>query len=1246
MKKSFSFMMATVMACSAVPVSSAFATETAAVSTVASELTTEELKQILAEKEAELEAAKDTLKDAQDTEADLKDALAEAQKVEATLADLQANNVGTTAEDEEVVELTEEEIAAQEAAIEAARTAVDALEKSSAELALDVIAAQAAVTEATTAVANATTAVQEAEEAVTEAETVSIEVHLDDNSETNATDFEAFFANTSTGSTYKWNHTIVTSPSNGTTYMNAYKSFLSAYNTLLSLTEEDDNATATTKQTAYDNLETAKEEFEAISLDWTGTNVSSSERTRFLETYEKLASKEESSSTDGITVSDMNTQFTKWSTNTDVNGNYKEDESTNGHDGTLTTKLVIGAATGKVAYDDAVLKSETDLTDAELRLEFGSVTAPTSYEKWTRISFDLDLSGATFDTSVVTAYDENDATTNHALKNSDKAVRLLNSSSKYFDSTNITDSYFNVTYNKTNNATSATIDVYIYDADGSTIVDDFFKNNAGVAINLKDWVSMNSGSVGASAYATFSSNTDGLTISNDGSALNFANVISQGMTASIKTMDYVAEEEVISLDNPLMISETVAGSFAYDATEKEGTILKLTINSGFDFYHNDAKVILRNISDGEVAATLNADGLDKNDGIITIDFAEFNNFAWAKDATARYRIEIEGLEIEATTAKSGDEAIITVNADGMSRVTCPVAEVTAYAVDLYVDEDLSVPVMYNGVDAKNTGLTTGSDQNWSKVITLEESFQGAWAGRNAFSFVLPDGVYVADVDILANENFNFTIDSNTYPITDGAGETPKNDDGKEYGLAGKYSWEYKFAQAYENGDYKAFEFSRRTFDDVTTSNDSGKAKLSFRLELVAEPDFEGEVVFTTEGIDLNMGDNGVVIAEFISPYTAQAFQNNVIIDYRYTPIDTDITVRETEPGLWATDTSFYLYIDRATDIVLENGASFNVASSDMQLRSAGTKVNDDPSTATSHMQFQVRTESTTDAAEIVIGDMELYMKRDIPAGAYSLSIDSTMEQAFNEQKLFEGFQGTDVLNTETDFGAYDSAFNSSGVEYKTYYDCVKEFSSYSDVVAGGESFVNVVTAGSDVGDATFLTSIVVPIGGTVMIVGGVVQPLSTSTTAPSTSYINADGYTMLPVRAIADAVGSAGIEVLWNGDNSTVTILYPGTVVNMRVGEKIMTINGNEVPSSAALEIYQDRAYLPLRDLARAIGVDTSRIAYDSYQHAAIINGTESDIYTILKTAGLDKDTVGATTGGTATTIPSGDDEEEVADID
>ena len=87
------------------------------------------------------------------------------------------------------------------------------------------------------------------------------------------------------------------------------------------------------------------------------------------------------------------------------------------------------------------------------------------------------------------------------------------------------------------------------------------------------------------------------------------------------------------------------------------------------------------------------------------------------------------------------------------------------------------------------------------------------------------------------------------------------------------------------------------------------------------------------------------------------------------------------------------------------------------------------------------------------------------------------------------------------------------------------------------------------------------------------------------AYINSNGYTMLPIRAVATALGTDNSNVLWDQASRTVTILYGSRIISMTAGASVMYVNGSAIPTSATLELTGDRAFLPMRDLATALGV-------------------------------------------------------------
>lgn len=487
-------------------------------------------------------------------------------------------------------------------------------------------------------------------------------------------------------------------------------------------------------------------------------------------------------------------------------------------------------------------------------------------------------------------------------------------------------------------------------------------------------------------------------------------------------------------------------------------------------------------------------------------------------------LTISGIQVEATSANEGSVATIKVSATGNDSVSVEVATVVDYAVSMSVDEDEDVPVIYSGVDVDNTGITDDSDHE-SLEVTIEETFAGAWDNAKKFTLTLPEGVYATDVEV----------------TTDNGLELDEED----------------FINAYDEGEYEYFEFDKRIFDENESDNDP--YELNFTFTLVADPGFEGDVVLSLSGDALDE-DQEVVIAKFVKPYTVSAQQNDLTIDYRNTEIPTDVVITEAEAGLWEKGSEFALTLDK---IEFDDDASVT-PDDESGLSVKNVKTTD------GEIRFTIDEESDDEPATVTVSDLTLYMDRSLPAGAYDLNAYALTMLGVDSAEEAESFDGSD----------YDA-------DDKGYLPETLLAEAGTDVFVGDESddidytvktgFVNIVTAGSDT--TGFTTKLTVPIGENYLIAG------ETQVTLDAPAYINAEGYTMLPVRAISTSLGIDNNNVLWDQATRTVTILYGDRIISMTAGASVMYVNGSSIPTSSSVEIVNDRTFLPMRDLATALGV-------------------------------------------------------------
>lgn len=634
-----------------------------------------------------------------------------------------------------------------------------------------------------------------------------------------------------------------------------------------------------------------------------------------------------------------------------------------------------------------------------------------------------------------------------------------------------------------------------------------------IVVNLHDNIKLKSVSVGKKATIS----VDGAMVTTDD--LTFAEVKDTGIKASVKKVAEITEEGISALEKDLKIEANV-GKF------EKGQKFTLKLSNGFEFNKLEGVTNLYTVEQpvkGEREVTIVVDTEQSNDtDTITIPAAK--------------------MVISAESAKVGAECKLTVKAvrgdkeEGFADTAdaIVIAKVVADAITVTVDEDEDLPVIYSGVNVANEGITDDSDHE-ALEVTLEEPTAGTLDAKKALTMELPDGVYVTDVKFGDKDFIEGKSDSNAADV---------------------------FKAAYKKGDYETFEFARRTLV-ATSETDKDGGKLEFTLTLVAEPGFTGDVTLKVDGAGMDKAQE-VKIAKFVSPYTVEAAQNDLIIDYRNTKVPTNIVVKEAEDGLWKKDSVFKFSLDRNIDT--EDDATYTVDDkSDMEVK----KIKND-------LGFRVDKESG-DAATVTISDISLYMSRSLAAGAYDLQLDTTGSDEFMKQAILAP-AGVDEKEATVKYQHYNND------------------DSFNHVVK--EGFVNIITAGRDQDDASFTKKVVVPVGEKYIIAGEEQVALDVP------AYISAAGYTMLPVRAVATALGINNNNVLWNQASRTVTILYGQRIITMVAGQKVVTVNGNTIPASATVQIKDGRTFLPMRDLATALGV--TDITWDAATKTATMNGNQN----------------------------------------
>ncbi|MCD8036552.1 MAG: copper amine oxidase N-terminal domain-containing protein, partial [Clostridiales bacterium] len=542
---------------------------------------------------------------------------------------------------------------------------------------------------------------------------------------------------------------------------------------------------------------------------------------------------------------------------------------------------------------------------------------------------------------------------------------------------------------------------------------------------------------------------------------------SEGVVTFVEDADDAKNIEAITIDG------LVNGAIT------DGTIT-LKLKGNYKFNYDQYGYLLD--EDGQIVYLadsikfLNNSGINvKTDGVYKVSDNELIYNISGIDTTQVAKITISGISIiPKSSCDAGDVATITVGGTALgTSEKLEVAKMVEEAVTYSVEDD-DLPEIWAG---KNYDLE--SDSNNTLKIYVEENTGDILNTSRKATFTFPDGIEVVDIDVntkkeLKDSNFTYTIDENVVTI-------------KYYG----------------------------------ESDESDAADFGIAFLINAAPTYEGDVTVVLGG---EFDDVEFTVATVKAPYTIEAKTSEVLIDYRYVPVN-EIVITEAEEGILAEDTVIVLSVEKMD---FEDAGTYEVTEGDIEV---DVEIETDDE---AQLMITIEDEST-EASTIVISGLELYLDRTLPVGGYAL-IESK-ETTGNHTILWENSTDED----DEDFASYN------------YSPAAKAQSNglfkLSDLTVN-DSYVEVVTAARDQDDSTTSRKIIITIGATTMSVG------TETVTLDAPAYINSEDYTMLPVRAISEAFGAT---VTWDDASKTVTVLSGQRIISMTIGSKTMYINGTPV---------------------------------------------------------------------------------------
>ena len=590
-------------------------------------------------------------------------------------------------------------------------------------------------------------------------------------------------------------------------------------------------------------------------------------------------------------------------------------------------------------------------------------------------------------------------------------------------------------------------------------------------------------------------------------------------TSNVTQFKKASEVIATAYDNEVAIEIEGVRTFVEDATKDQDTLKDITING-----------LVNDAIDGNKEITLKLSGNFEfvTSTIEESDFSFLNSDAKVKITdkdkdTIKFTISgledkqltkltISGIDIKTTKkCNAGDKATITVSSKSFDSVKLEAARMVEEAVT-YTVEDEEVPTIWAG---KNYAKDSADDTNTLEVAIEENTGDILNTSRKA-TFTFPEGIEVVDAEFdgVKQGTFKYEIDENVVTI-----------------------WNY--------GE-KA---------------ESDETDMQVKFLLNAAPTFSGDVKVTLGG---EFDDVELKVATVKAPYTVEAKTSEVLIDYRYVPVN-EIVITEAEEGLLEDGDVIALQVEKMD---FEDAGSYEVTTGDLDV---DVTINDGKNDV-AQLEVEVKDEST-EASTVTISGLELYLDRTLPVGGYALQ------------------------NVKADNILWENSTDKKGEDDKDSYEYVPEANQASNglfkykEVTCNDKYVEVVTSGRDNDDSTTNRKIVITIGATTMAVG--TQTITLDTPA----YINAENYTELPLRAVSEAFGAT---VGWDDPSNTVTIMMGQRIVSMTIGSKTMYINGTPVQMNTAPEITNERTFVPVRDLANALGI--SKIDWNEASQTVTLN--------------------------------------------
>lgn len=515
---------------------------------------------------------------------------------------------------------------------------------------------------------------------------------------------------------------------------------------------------------------------------------------------------------------------------------------------------------------------------------------------------------------------------------------------------------------------------------------------------------------------------------------------------------------------------------------------------------------------------------DDEDGDAKILYLELDG---SEDKITIYRDTLEVVAIDDVSAGDSVKATfeMTDMVDDLDNETTSSKVSNIKLVDVVEEEGITIALDDEDEDmvAAWSGKTDDGDAWQALKVSMTGLDSEAFNEKRDVTVTFPEGVFITDVE----------FDNDVFEV-------------KKYDM----------------------EANELTLDVIMSAEDisdeDGEEFITF--DFVTESTFDGDVEATFGGSALD-DEYSIVIAQSKPIATLDVATVKIESGYKSTEIPGTATFTEAEADLFDKGDEFEFVVPQG-----KTNTTTKIDTIPVEL-SAEADADSDAEVEVQKDDCTVEVKSVSDekAMVVTLSDMVVYVPTTTALGSYKLR--AMAEEVF------------DADDFTVDAGALASYYaNTAKGDYKANAVGLKadeEDVDFDQFIESATNFVEVVAAGmvSETNTSAFTSVVDVTIGSNQIVVDG------TPVTVDAPAYINKDNRTMVPLRAVAVALGVSDDQIVWVASERTVIVNYADTWISMVIGSQIMKVNGIEMAMTTAPEISNNRTFLPMADLGRALGV-------------------------------------------------------------